>query len=527
MTSRMSCVDLSRLRRWLWRHRWPLGLCAAGLVLRLLTPDPLFDSDPVGYFEGAESVFEHGRYTFSDGSAVFWPMGYPLLLVIGFAVFGAHPYTAVIVSALASGGSLALTYALASRWGSERIAQLLGLLLLGSYVHWNLGGSVLADASSFFFLVLTLYAFVRWSEERRERWGAITFLAIGAAMLLRTQNALLLPIVLLLLVLQRRIGLLARPLPLAGLVGAGLLYLPQALYSLQEFGTLAPYLDPTIDAFRPDYAWGGGFEGRSPQAGWLLFDAFVSPRLGSPLLLPFVAWGLWALWREARGRVFLPLALLGVGFYVLFATYYWYTTRFLMVFYLPVLLPAAVGIDRAWRRIAPTSVGQALRGVREWRRSLSLLLLLLLLIGPVWAVGVVGVSAQRGVHEARAQAAQWVAEQTPATALALSYGEPSFAYYAQRATFPLSEAFGTLTAAVNSSAATYLVVLADPSRLPPPYPATYASMTEQADRLRALFGATEVARFESGYVGKGLLAAFGDSGSLLPEEVWIVYRLGA
>jgi len=523
MTLRLSPAELPRLLRALWWHRWHLGLFGAGLLLRLLTPDPLFDGDPVGYFQGAESLFDHGRYELADGSAVFWPMGYPLLLVVGFALFGVHPLTGVIVSAFASGASVALSYALARRWCSERAARLVGLLLLGSYLHWNLGSSVLADASSLFFLSLTFYAYARWSDEHRELWGAIAFLAAGAATLMRTQNGLFVPILLVLLLVRRQHALLARPLPVLGLLGALLLYLPQALYSLDAFGTLAPYLDPTIDAFRLDYAWSGGYEGRAPQAGWILFDAFLSPRLGSPLLLPFLAWGVWHWWKRARGRVLLPLFVWGLGFYLLYAFYFWYTARFAATFYLPILLPAAAGIDLAWRRL---EARRSPHTSRNQSRTVIVWLLLLLLIGPVWAAGAVGVSAQRGVHLSRADAARWIAQETAPTAVAISYGEPSFDYYAERETLSLAEDFSTLAAAVNASTSAYLVVLADPARLPSPYDELYGPMTARADQLRALFGSTQLAEFESEEFGLGPFIGWAGLASFLPQEHWIVYRLG-
>ena len=75
----------------------------------------------------------HGyTWVWPDGAVTYaahYPIGYPALIAMGYAVFGAAPWVAMLVNAIAGAGCAAAACALARRSGDDRAALASGLLV--------------------------------------------------------------------------------------------------------------------------------------------------------------------------------------------------------------------------------------------------------------------------------------------------------------------------------------------------------------------------------------------------------------
>jgi len=281
---------------------------------------------------GDDAEFQRRAYTLDLGAGV---RGHPLYIV------WAHAFTKLPVgdialrvnlcSAVSAAAGVALVYALLRRrMGGGAALAGAGALAL-SQAYWM--HAVRAEVYSTYLVLfaLSLYAGVRWLDERRPAWLGLCAFVLAVACSVHLLALTALPALVFLLIWSVWQGRSWSSLA-CGLGGFALGLLPLAFFlSLAGSTELLGQLTATLQAsLSPQPArWG---KDALLGAGYLLYQF--------PLTLPLAVSGVWSLWRSER-PLCIYLALAGLGS-ALFAFDFQVPDRY--VFYLPAYLIVALFI---------------------------------------------------------------------------------------------------------------------------------------------------------------------------------------
>jgi 4-amino-4-deoxy-L-arabinose transferase-like glycosyltransferase len=241
-------------------------LAAVGLRLLFILRFPGVTTDSFVYGDIAKNWLQHGIYGLSginEISPTYIRLpGYPALLAVVFAIFGMEHYRAVLMLQIfVDIGTCFLIADLARRLISSRAARAAFLLAVLCPFLANYVANALTETWEVFFTVAALdFAVVGLDSAAALRPWVGCGLAIGAAMLLRPDGALLLVSIsayLLFKVLWQRSGAPALPMLKAGLIvvvvslAALVPWTLRNLRTLHEFMPLAPRYANEEDAFVP------------------------------------------------------------------------------------------------------------------------------------------------------------------------------------------------------------------------------------------------------------------------------------
>jgi 4-amino-4-deoxy-L-arabinose transferase-like glycosyltransferase len=274
-----------------------VALFLLNLLLRLpLTHgfDGLYGQDAYAYYDFARDIVQ------GDAATTFhWPLGYPLLLASGFTLFGISASVGQVIN-LALGALLApMIYLLAREIGLRTPGALLAGLLMtmcGQAIQSSV--VVMSDVPALFLATLSAILLARYTHSHSARDLALAALALSLASITRwIYLALALPWLLTVCMTWR--GHIRWRHAALAVVVALLVFVPQLLYNLGE----NPYswtrwsLDNTL---RREFA---DTQGRLiyPQVNALFFASFLfDPYYLSPIILPLVAVGVWALRKKSE-----------------------------------------------------------------------------------------------------------------------------------------------------------------------------------------------------------------------------------
>jgi 4-amino-4-deoxy-L-arabinose transferase-like glycosyltransferase len=183
---------------------WPAAALAAGLALRLwfVWRHAYVSGDTLLYGDIAQNLLRHGVYGFSETTAKGIPYirptlirlpGYPLFLLVCFAVFGVGKYTAVLLVQVAMDlWSCLLLASVARRLFGPPAG--LAALWLGALCPFlaNYAACPLTETPTLWCMALAFYALVRWRERGgMNRWLWVLGFALAWAILLRPEQGLL------------------------------------------------------------------------------------------------------------------------------------------------------------------------------------------------------------------------------------------------------------------------------------------------------------------------------------------------
>ncbi|HEY8686377.1 MAG TPA: hypothetical protein VIO57_12290 [Chloroflexota bacterium] len=181
-----------------WRRHVGLPILAlptvllAGWVIVVWKFNGLYGQDPFAYYDFGVGPLRHSLLDGAPLSAMFWPLGYPILITLTSFVVGPVTGAAQMVNVLAGGATVCFTYLLgrdlllqagASPHLSRR-AGVLGALLLGvtgRMIESNV--LIMADSVALATATLSAWALVRWCADRGERGPHIGWLALAATAL--------------------------------------------------------------------------------------------------------------------------------------------------------------------------------------------------------------------------------------------------------------------------------------------------------------------------------------------------------
>jgi 4-amino-4-deoxy-L-arabinose transferase-like glycosyltransferase len=372
----------------LTREAWLLlGLFVAALALRLAYVvvyrfDGLYGQDAFEYFRYGRTLWETGGRVPLTGP-VYWPLGYPYLIMSGFLLTGVRPLGGQLVSLLTAAAAAPLAALLARdlllRAGVERtrvvrIALVAGILVAacGQLVQSSI--VVMADAAGLFWVLLSAWALVRAEGTRRPAWLLLAACALAAAVMTRWANGLLaLPWAAYWVYERRRTtddgrrsivygpsSAVSYALPIGVLIAAALVLTPQVVQSASdESAPIGPrWLQQwnPANALQSDFVTDEGFiDYRLPVGVFYLQPAF-HPFFLFPLLTPALLIGLWRLWQEVReGRQWIGLSILLVGWplvqYVFLSGIPNENMRYGLVYFPPLAILTGLGADALWTRL--------------------------------------------------------------------------------------------------------------------------------------------------------------------------------
>jgi 4-amino-4-deoxy-L-arabinose transferase-like glycosyltransferase len=206
------------------QKRFLLIVLAGAFLLRLLwvlyVPyEPT--SDYLWYHQRAIDLSQGQVYGVNGQPSAFWPVGYPFFLSLIYRVFGARLIFGQLVNILLGCLSVYLTFLLAQRFFSERIARAAALIMalfIGQIYYTALLCSEILSQTLF---LLGLYLGLRAVAEKRPLlWLLLSGLCTGLGVLARPVVGVIVPALLLVWLFQR-VGLV-RSLVSAALVSLAL-----------------------------------------------------------------------------------------------------------------------------------------------------------------------------------------------------------------------------------------------------------------------------------------------------------------
>ena len=211
-------------------------LFVGALALRLLYVIPagfdgLYGQDPFAYYDFAAAV-RSGQ----SPAPLFWPLGYPALLVVAFIPFGPSAAAGQIASLTLGALLSSLVYALARQLGTGRLgATIAGLLIAicGQAIQSSL--VLMADIPALAWATISALCLWRYLQTERRRWLLLAVFLLALASITRWLYLWLVPIWMLTVLLawyQRRssLRLYIREAVLAAITAA-LIFVPQFAYS--------------------------------------------------------------------------------------------------------------------------------------------------------------------------------------------------------------------------------------------------------------------------------------------------------
>jgi 4-amino-4-deoxy-L-arabinose transferase-like glycosyltransferase len=423
-----------------WPSLWPLLLPLPTLLLAAWAIvawkfNGLYGQDPFAYYDYGVGPL---RRTVLDGAplpALFWPLGYPILITVASLVLGPVTAAAQVVNVMAGVAAVCLTYLLgrdllqqagAGPWLARR-AGALGALLLG-LTGRLVESSVLtmADAVALATALLSVWALVRWSVGEQENrlhdgWLALSATALAWSVVTRWgQAALALTWLAALLPALRARGWRALPwamIPAAAVLGAQV-WLILTVRPAADLGPLPFAGDLGLvhgdgsgwslqHLFQNSFVNADGVQ-RYPWPNALFYATgpFQLQYL-TPLFLPAALVGLATV--AVRYRRALLLLLSWPALLLLDAGLDEQNPRFILAALPPIAILAGLGVAVIWDHLQP-----------RWRPLAAATLASGLLV--VALLGVRVLATLNAERNGDLQVSTWAAARLPARATTLSFG---------------------------------------------------------------------------------------------------------
>lgn len=401
------------------------GILAFSLTVRIafsLNFDGLYGQDAYAYYNFAGQLLQaSSQHTWIK--PFFWPLGYPALLALGFALFGTSALTAQAINLMMGALLAPLVYVLARQLGVKPSGALAAGVIMGicgQAIQSSI--VVMADIPALFWATLSAVVLLRFVRTERRRWLVLAGLALGFACVTRWLYLALIPVwgaVLLLAWRQFR----WRDLLVAG-IALIVVLMPQASFSIHS---PYPMLDhPWVTGWSPANLVRSSFDNADGHFDYAQVNAlfYAQPYANAyylaPLFTPFLLVGIWVQRKQPHKLVILAgwVALP----YLFLAGIPYQNIRFALIVVPAVAVLVGIGFEALFGRWRAASVG-------------------ILIIGLV----ITGITAQPTITDFVARqnydkaAVQWAIQHIPADALLYAFGltQPLQAY----ATFTVRELY--------------------------------------------------------------------------------------
>lgn len=327
----------------------------------------LYGQDAYAYYDYALAL-RAALLTAQPIPNFWWPPAYPAFLVLVSTFMGATPFAGQFVSLMAGSLLVMCTYLTAREAArlvgvpssrANPIGWIAALWLAFSTELAQTSIVVMADALGLAFAVCSAWLLLRYARTNSARWIYVSAALLAFAFLARIQLALLIiPWAAFALAHgrrahnERRLTTAARDWLIAGLIGMAIVapYLLWVWQSAQS-GIPSYAADPgfaqwsPLNFFRRDFVTPDGHLQFPYPSGIYYAVAAVRGGALTPLVIPFVALGIWELWQRRALTVLLFLLGWCAAIYFFIAGMPWQNLRFAFPFFAPLAIMAAFGLS--------------------------------------------------------------------------------------------------------------------------------------------------------------------------------------
>jgi 4-amino-4-deoxy-L-arabinose transferase-like glycosyltransferase len=166
-----------------------------GIAVRLIKFDDInLVNDTVVYSRLGKNLIENGRYFFGENynTGIFFPPGYPVFIGLTNLLFDDLFLSAKLVSFLSSIGSIFISYFIAKELYNKEAGLFAALLFAVYPVLIIISVQGYADAPFIFFLLLSLYLFIKYIDNESILFHALLGFIFGVTCLIRPEALFLL-----------------------------------------------------------------------------------------------------------------------------------------------------------------------------------------------------------------------------------------------------------------------------------------------------------------------------------------------
>lgn len=279
----------------------------------------LSDTDDYYYFFGAINILKNNVYLV-HGNPVTYPLGYSLLIVPFLYIFGINVQSAVLPCVILGALSVVLLYELAKDLLNMRAALFASVFFLFSS-HWSMSTVLMSDVPAFFFVLLSIYAFVKYLNTQKPFFIYLFYSALGFACLIRYMSLLVLIILGMYLVFNRKTHVLLKKEVWLGLAIFFVIMSPQIIYNYVYFKhplqtgyhVFHENAFEGLKLFSLKYFYTSGY--RRPPFQIMNYLKYIIAGFGTPVF-PFFIYGLWNWIKQRKYQqlsLILPWTVVPVG----------------------------------------------------------------------------------------------------------------------------------------------------------------------------------------------------------------------
>ena len=353
---------LKRFTPWVPLILFLFALLVRFITVRLFQFDGLYGQDSFSYFNYSLDLHQAllaGRLP----PDFFWPIGYPMLVVIMTTIIGNPATAGQLVSIITSALIAPLVYLIVREYEPKAVVGGIIAGLLAGLASQPLLSSVsfMSDAAALFWATLSAWAMIRYSKNANLGWLALTAVTFALAILTRWAYGLLVvPWALSGIFTWRAAHFNWRQILQATLVavGLGVAILGTQFISDIRQGELSHTGDLEVVGWDPANMFrrntsntDGDFEFEYTVGVYNIRPTF-HPAYIFPLFFPFLLLSLWAIRRHPPALIVLPVGWFLVV-YLFLAGIAWQNWRFPLTFFSPLLVLVGLGIHWVWQRLQP------------------------------------------------------------------------------------------------------------------------------------------------------------------------------
>jgi 4-amino-4-deoxy-L-arabinose transferase-like glycosyltransferase len=298
---------------------------------------------------GAVNLLQDQPYMVK-GDPVVYPLGFSFLIIPFLVIFGISVSSAGYVCALMGVLTVALLYVCVKELVDEKAAIFASLFLVFSK-HWEMSIVVMSDVPALFFMLLSIYAIIKYVKAEKALYFYLFFIAASYAILIRYSSGIVLIIAGLYVLFSRKWYYLKKKELWLGFIVFLIILTPQFIYNQAHFGSWhKTAYSPSLESF---FSAGDqvktGFGLRylfKPQSLAVKFDYVKQLVLGfGTPVFPFFLLGIWV-WIKRRkfDKFALIIPWIIVPYSILFL-YYYYDLRYTNIVLLALLIVAGAGFS--------------------------------------------------------------------------------------------------------------------------------------------------------------------------------------
>lgn len=306
------------------KYAFHLVLFVIALWIFLSVEYTLSDTDDYYYLFGAISLLKNHVYLVY-GHPPTYPLGYPLLIVPFLWIFGVSVQSAVLPCAVLGALTVVLLFEFVKERSNTHAALFAAAFMLFSS-HWAMSSVLMSDVPALFFMLLSIYAFVKYLETEKPMFIYLFYPALGVACLIKYVSFMVVIILGLHMILSGKMHFLRKKELWFGLPIFLLVLLPQLIYNSIYFkspfqtgySALHQQSYEGLKLFSFKYFYTAGY--RRPAFQIITYLKYLIAGFGTPIL-PFCLYGLWS-WMRKKQFKKVSLILVWIAVPVVIMSFY-------------------------------------------------------------------------------------------------------------------------------------------------------------------------------------------------------------